>query len=126
MHNRIFRAVAAAAATTALMSLGIASADADPGDPTSASRGVHPDRSPVDTQFLDKSHLKDADHVRQDAAIQLAHAECGWLDANGNSAANQVRLAENLRGSVEYPYTFLAATIDTYCPWHQLQRPHSG
>ncbi|MBF6171801.1 DUF732 domain-containing protein [Nocardia blacklockiae] len=119
--------MATVAAASALMSLGVATAGAEPGEPTSASRGVHPDRSPIDKQFLEQSHLDDADHVRQDAAIQLAHAECGWLDANGNSAANQVKLAENLRGSVEYPYTFLAATLDSYCPWHLLQqRTHTG
>ncbi|MBB5915052.1 hypothetical protein BJY24_003919 [Nocardia transvalensis] len=122
MHNRVFRVSAAVAAGAVICLAGGALAGASP-DPTSASRGVTPERNPVDRQFLRQSHLDDADPVRQDAGIQLAHAECGWLEANGNSGSNQVMLAESLRGSVDYPYTFLAAAVDSYCPWAQLQRP---
>ncbi|WP_198036917.1 DUF732 domain-containing protein [Nocardia sp. BMG51109] len=123
MHNKVFRAVATAGAVgTVIFLLGVP-AGATPDGATSTTRNTGPERSAVDRQFLKQSHLEDADHIRQDAGIQLAHADCAWLDAKGNSAANQIALAENLRSSVDYPYTFLNAAVDAYCPWNQLARP---
>lgn len=55
----------------------------------------------------------------QDAAIQLALADCHWLDVYGGSASNQIALAESHEDTVDYPYTFVAAAITAYCPQHE-------
>lgn len=89
-----------------------------PADSGSASGSFGPARSAADRQFLRQSYYDDESWSVQDAAIGLAHSQCRWLDAHGSSAANRIRLAESSRDTVEYPYLFLNAAIDAYCPWN--------
>lgn len=77
-------------------------------------------RSGADYRFLRESYFDEESCGAQDAAIRLALANCRWLDAYGNSVHNQIVLAEKLRATVDYPYTFLDASIDAYCPHHEL------
>ncbi|MFE3545563.1 DUF732 domain-containing protein [Nocardia sp. NPDC059177] len=77
-------------------------------------------RSDADRVFLRESYHDREDCDVQDAAIQLALSECRWLDSHGGSAANQIELAESTSDTLEYPYTFLDAAIQAYCPQHML------
>jgi hypothetical protein len=88
------------------------------GSSGSAGGSPGPARSAADRQFLRESYFDDESYATQDAAIRLAHADCNYLDAYGNSASNRIYLAESSRKSVEYPYLFLGAAIDAYCPWN--------
>ncbi|MFE6923813.1 DUF732 domain-containing protein [Nocardia sp. NPDC057663] len=85
----------------------------------SSSSGCGP-RSNADRLFLRESYHDREDCEVQDAAIQLALSECRWLDTHGGSAANQIELAESTRDTLEYPFTFLDAAIQAYCPQHML------
>ncbi|MGF6882337.1 hypothetical protein ABIA39_001279 [Nocardia sp. GAS34] len=77
-------------------------------------------RSSADYLFLRESYFDEESCDTQDAAIRLAHADCQWLDAYGNTEHNHIVLAEKNRGAVDYPYSFLDASIDAYCPHNQL------
>ncbi|MFR9751096.1 DUF732 domain-containing protein [Nocardia sp. 004] len=85
----------------------------------SSSSGCGP-RSSADYRFLRDSYYDEESCDIQDAAIRLGQAGCRWLDTYGNSVDNQIILAEDLGDALEYPYTFLDASIDAYCPHYQL------
>ena len=85
----------------------------------SAGSSSGPQRSAADRQFLRESHYDDESYSVQDAAIRLAHSQCGYLDTYGNSARNRIHLAESSSSAVRYPYIFLHAAIAAYCPWHR-------
>ncbi|WP_040863335.1 DUF732 domain-containing protein [Nocardia niigatensis] len=85
----------------------------------SSSPGCGP-RSAADLRFLRASHENENSCTVQDRAISLAQAQCQWLDAYGNSAHNQIVLAEKARNTLKYPYTFLDAAISAYCPQYKL------
>ncbi|WP_171050318.1 DUF732 domain-containing protein [Nocardia cyriacigeorgica] len=110
--------------SVALVAGGAHAASAAPFDSGSASGSADsgsagPQRSAADRQFLRNSYYDDDSYPVQDAAIRLAHSQCGYLDAYGNSASNRIYLAESSSDAVDYPYTFLHAAIDAYCPWHR-------
>lgn len=84
----------------------------------SSAAGCGP-RTDADMIFLSRSHFDEESCSVQDAAIRLARTDCRWLDAHGGSAHNRIALAEDHRGTVEYPYTFVAAAVDAYCPQHR-------
>ncbi|MFD6390793.1 DUF732 domain-containing protein [Nocardia sp. NPDC060259] len=84
----------------------------------SSSSGCGP-RSNADRLFLRESYFDREDCDTQDAGIRLAQAECRWLDAHGNSAANRIELAESTEDTLEYPFTFLDAAIQAYCPQYR-------
>lgn len=114
---------------TALLALGAAAA-LGAGAPTasaapasgsaagSSGSGCGP-RSGADQLFLRESYFDEESCSVQDAAIQLAQTDCRWLDAHGGSARNRLTLAENHRGTVDYPHTFVNAAIIAYCPRHR-------
>ncbi|QLY33498.1 DUF732 domain-containing protein [Nocardia huaxiensis] len=77
-------------------------------------------RSNADQLFLKKSNYDEKSCSVQDSAIRLAQSQCRWLDAHGNSAANHIKLAEDSRDTLKYPYTFLNAAILAYCPQYDL------
>ncbi|CCF62558.1 DUF732 domain-containing protein [Nocardia cyriacigeorgica] len=110
--------------SAALVVGGAHTADAAPFDSGSASGSAGsgsagPQRSAADRQFLRESYYDERSYDVQDAAIGLAHSQCGYLDTYGNSARNRIYLAESSRDAVEYPYIFLHAAIDAYCPWNR-------
>lgn len=74
----------------------------------------------IDRKFLSAGFFEDEPYSVQDAAIRLARAQCAFLDAAGNTPHNHVYLAEGSREFVEYPYLFLEAAIDSYCPHNRL------
>ncbi|MFC3965778.1 DUF732 domain-containing protein [Nocardia jiangsuensis] len=84
----------------------------------SSASGCGP-RSAADHRFLEDAHYDDSSCALQDSVIQLAHTSCSWLDGRGNSARNRITLAEELSEAVEYPYTFVKAAINAYCPRHR-------
>lgn len=73
-----------------------------------------------DRKFLRAGLFDDEPYAVQDAAISLARAQCAYLDAVGNTPHNHLYLAEGSREFVEYPYLFLEAAIDSYCPHNRL------
>ncbi|MET8648913.1 DUF732 domain-containing protein [Nocardia aurea] len=81
----------------------------------SSSSGCGP-RSGADTRFLRESYYDNEDCDLQDSAIGLAHASCDWLDTVGSTARNRIRLAERISDAVDYPYIFIDAAIQSYCP----------
>ncbi|HLS78893.1 MAG TPA: DUF732 domain-containing protein [Nocardia sp.] len=109
-------ALGAAAAITAAPATAAPSTGSAGG---SSSSGCGP-RSNADYHFLAESYFDEEPCDVQDAAIQLAHSNCRWLDAAGNSLRNQIILAEMNRDAVDYPYTFTDAAISAYCPHHTL------
>ncbi|SNY86059.1 Protein of unknown function [Nocardia amikacinitolerans] len=118
---RTISTLLAIGATTVALTAAAPSALAAPdtGSAGGSSSGCGP-RSSADRLFLSKSHHEDESCEVQDAAIQLALSECRWLDSHGNSAHNQILVAERTSDTLEYPYTFLDAAITAYCPQHQL------
>ena len=92
------------------------STDAD----SAANVNPGPARNAADLLFLRRTDYDDADYPTQDAAIELAQAECKYLDTHGNTARNRMRLAEQTRPAVKYPYLFLEAAVDAVCPWNRL------
>ncbi|MBF6439268.1 DUF732 domain-containing protein [Nocardia cyriacigeorgica] len=108
--------------TAATLTFGAPAATAAPATGSSggsSSSGCGP-RSGADHLFLRESYFDEEPCDVQDAAIQLAHADCHWLDVHGGSVENQIALAESNRDAVDYPYTFVDAAIIAYCPHHQL------
>lgn len=103
-------------ATALLTFTPVAAASPDTGS-ASGSAGYGP-RSSADRLFLDKSFFDDESCDLQDSAISLAHASCDRLDATGGSTRDQIRLAEDLSDTLDYPYTFVDAAIRAYCPQH--------
>ncbi|MEV0336120.1 DUF732 domain-containing protein [Nocardia sp. NPDC050717] len=95
-----------------------AAAAPNTGSAGGSSSGCGP-RSDADRLFLRESYFDREDCDVQDAGIRLAQSECRWLDAHGNSAANRIELAESTEDTLEYPFTFLAAAIEAYCPQYQ-------
>lgn len=91
-----------------------------PAGNTSGSTNSGSARNPADLQFLEQIDYGDADFATQDAVLDLARAECAFLDTHGNTAANRTRLAESTRKAVRYPYLFLDAAVKAICPWHRL------
>ncbi|WP_068057207.1 DUF732 domain-containing protein [Nocardia xishanensis] len=91
----------------------------DTGSASGSSSGCGP-RSDADRLFLRESYHDEESCEVQEAAIWLALSECRWLDAHGNSAHNQIVLAEDTSDTLQYPYIFLDAAIAAYCPQHQL------
>ncbi|WP_459547717.1 DUF732 domain-containing protein [Nocardia sp. X0981] len=90
-----------------------------PGVPTPSGKDDSVAQLPFhDREFLRASAFDDETRPVQDAAIALAHAQCVFLDKAGNSSTNRTYLAEEARPFVEYPYLFLKAAIESYCPWH--------
>ncbi|WP_280183921.1 DUF732 domain-containing protein [Nocardia cyriacigeorgica] len=123
IRTRLIASALAVGTTVTLMTCAAQSATAAPFDSGSSSGSAGaaaPSRSAADLQFLRDSYHRESSYAVQDAAIRLAHTQCGYLDAHGNTAGNHIYLAESSRDSVEYPYTFLDAAINAYCPWNQL------
>lgn len=121
MNIKAFRLLAVITATTALILAAGSTAEAAPADSGSAggSSNPGPQRSAADQKFLHDAYLTNESYDYQDAAIGLAHADCQYLDDQGNTASNRIYLAENSKDAVEYPYIFLHAAIDAYCPWNR-------
>ncbi|WP_036508767.1 DUF732 domain-containing protein [Nocardia aobensis] len=122
---RIVASLLAAGATAAVLTVAapatFAAPDTGPSGSASGSAGSScGPRSGADNLFLSNYAEDDDTCSGQDSAIQLAQAECHWLDAYGNSAHNQIVLAEKSRGAVKYPYIFLDAAIEAYCPQYEL------
>ncbi|MET7767452.1 DUF732 domain-containing protein [Nocardia sp. NPDC005366] len=111
-------ALGATAVLTAAAPVALAAPDSGSAGGSSSS-GCGP-RTNSDRRFLRESYQTDESCGVQDSAIELAQAECRWLDVYGNSIHNQIVLAEKTRGSVDYPYLFLDAAINAYCPRHRL------
>ncbi|MBH0775747.1 DUF732 domain-containing protein [Nocardia bovistercoris] len=107
-----------------LIACGIQSAHAaphsGPAGNTAGSANSGSARNPADLQFLEQIDFGAADYATQDAVLDLARAECAFLDTHGNTPANRTRLAESTRKAVRYPYLFLDAAVKTICPWHRL------
>ncbi|MTE14137.1 DUF732 domain-containing protein [Nocardia aurantiaca] len=119
---RTLSTLLAASATAVALSAAAPAALAAPDTGSSSgssSPGCGP-RSTADLHFLRGSHEDEHTCSVQDAAIGLAKSQCQWLDAYGNSAHNQIVLAEKARGTLKYPYTFLDAAISAYCPQYKL------
>lgn len=127
----MFKILAIGAVATALVFGSAAGALAHPHSGTGrpGSAGVHTpsgkDDSVAQLPFLDREFLRASafdDETRpvQDGAIALAHAQCMFLDKAGNSSANRTYLAEEARPFVEYPYLFLKAAVESYCPRHAV------
>ncbi|WP_040791766.1 DUF732 domain-containing protein [Nocardia paucivorans] len=74
----------------------------------------------IDRKFLRAALFDDEPYAVQDAAIRLARAQCAYLDTVGNTPRNHLYLAEGSREFVHYPYLFLNAAIDSYCPHNRL------
>ncbi|MFJ4657945.1 DUF732 domain-containing protein [Nocardia sp. NPDC088792] len=120
--TRTVSTLLAASATAAALSTVAPAALAAP-DTGSASGSSSPGcgpRSAADRRFLHASYEDEHSCSVQDAAIHLAKSQCQWLDAYGNSAHNQIVLAEKGRDTLDYPYTFLDAAIRAYCPQYTL------
>ena len=108
---------------TALLTAGaptVLAAVPDTGSASGSAGSSCGPRSAADHQFLRDYAEDDETCSGEDASIQLAQAECDWLDAYGNSAHNQIVVAEKSRGAVQYPYLFLEAAIGAYCPAYEL------
>ncbi|MQY18082.1 DUF732 domain-containing protein [Nocardia macrotermitis] len=117
---RTFASLLAAAATAALLTTTASNAFAAPDTGSASGSSGCGTRSSADQLFLN-SYAEAYDTCdSQDAAIQLARAECNWLRAYGNSAHNQIVIAERSRPSVKYPYIFLDAAITAYCPQYEI------
>ncbi|MCC3314749.1 DUF732 domain-containing protein [Nocardia africana] len=117
----IVSSLLAAGAITAVLTVTAPATFAAPDTGSSGSAGSScGPRSGADNLFLSNYAEDDDTCSGQDSAIQLAQAECHWLDAYGNSAHNQIVLAEKSRGAVKYPYIFLDAAIQAYCPQYEL------
>lgn len=106
---------AAAALTVAAPTAAAAPATGSAGG--SSEPGCGP-RSAADQVFLHESYFDEESCDLQDAAIQLALADCHWLDVNGGTASNRIALAESHEDTVDYPYIFVHAAITAYCPQH--------
>ncbi|GGK46146.1 DUF732 domain-containing protein [Nocardia camponoti] len=122
MIRRFSIAIATVAAASALTlgSATTATAAPDTGSGSgSGSSSSEPARSAADYQFLRATDYDDSSVKLQDAVISLAHTQCDYLDTNGNTARNRIYLAEESRGAITYPYLFLSAAIDAYCPWNR-------
>ncbi|MFC8046360.1 DUF732 domain-containing protein [Nocardia sp. NPDC057353] len=104
--------VTAIAATTLLLGGGPAALAA----PESNIVGTATQRSAADRQFLRDSHYDEETSAVQDAAIRLAHTQCDYLTAVGNSPDEHIYLAESARATVEFPYLFVFAAVEAYCP----------
>ncbi|OBA51930.1 hypothetical protein A5780_28360 [Nocardia sp. 852002-20019_SCH5090214] len=121
-NARIVPALLAASATVAVLTAAAPATFAAPDTGSASGSGGSScgPRSPADQRFLSDYAEDDDTCSGQDSAIQLAQAECNWLRAYGNSAHNQIVLAEKSRGAVKYPYIFLDAAITAYCPQYEL------
>ncbi|NKY44283.1 DUF732 domain-containing protein [Nocardia cerradoensis] len=122
MNARIISSLLAAGATAAVLTAAApaSSATPDTGSASGSSGSSCGPRSSADRRFL-RDYAEDDDTCSgQDASIRLAQAECNWLRAYGNSAHNQILIAEKSRGAVKYPYIFLDAAIEAYCPQYEL------
>ncbi|MFD4443806.1 DUF732 domain-containing protein [Nocardia sp. NPDC058519] len=105
---------AAAVTLTAIAPIAVAApSTGSAGGSSSSGCGA---RSNADRLFLRESYFDREDCDVQDAGIGLAQSECRWLDAHGNSAANRIELAESTSDTLDYPYIFLHAAIQAYCP----------
>ncbi|MGX1810361.1 DUF732 domain-containing protein [Nocardia sp. NPDC055321] len=111
---------ATAAALTAAAPTAFAAPDTGSGSGSGSSGSGCAARTSADRQFLRDAGQTKKSCTVQDSAIRLALSQCRWLDTNGNSARNHITLAESSRGAVQYPYTFLNAAIDAYCPQYQI------
>ncbi|MGV9923395.1 DUF732 domain-containing protein [Nocardia rhamnosiphila] len=114
------RAAVLALGTAAALSVAAPTASAAPATGSaggSSAPGCGP-RSGADHLFLQESYFDEETCEVQDAAIQLALADCHWLDVNGGSARNRIALAESHEDTVDYPYIFVHAAITAYCPHH--------
>jgi hypothetical protein len=120
LTTRTLATLLAAGTAATLTALAPAAVAAPPsGSAGGSSSGCGP-RSSADYRFLRESYSDEESCDTQDDAIRLAHADCQWLDAYGNTAYNHIVLAEKNRAAVDYPYIFLDASIDAYCPHNQL------
>ncbi|WP_280508087.1 DUF732 domain-containing protein [Nocardia flavorosea] len=108
----------AAAATLSVTTPTASAAPATGSAGGSSAPGCAP-RSDADHVFLYESHFDEEPCDVQDAAIQLARADCDWLDVYGGSASNRIALAESHEDAVDYPYIFVHAAITAYCPHHE-------
>ena len=125
----MFKTLAIGAITAALvfgncMTAFAAPTTARPGStrpPTPAGKDDSVAQRPVtDRKFLRASTFDNEPRPTQDAAIALAHTQCRHLDTAGNTTSNRFYLAEQSRPFVEFPYLFLSAAIDHYCPRHTV------
>lgn len=89
-------------------------------DPQSNVVGNSAPRTAADRQFLRDSHYDGESRPVQDAAIELALAQCDYLGTVGDSVEDHIYLAESAATTVEYPYLFLEAAVEAYCPQHRL------
>ncbi|MEV5650202.1 DUF732 domain-containing protein [Nocardia sp. NPDC052254] len=113
--------LATGAAVTALtVATPMALAAPDTGSTSGSAGSTCGPRTPADQLFLNRYAEDDETCGGQDASIRLAQADCNWLRAYGNSAHNQIVLAERSRGAVKYPYIFLDSAIEAYCPQYEL------
>ncbi|MEU7628478.1 DUF732 domain-containing protein [Nocardia sp. NPDC049220] len=104
---------------TALIFGGAHTAIAAP-NPSSASGTSSPARSSADRQFLRESYYEDASYSMQNAVIELARTECDYLNKHGNTAGNRIYLADETNKFVDYPFLFLGAAVEAYCPWNRF------
>ncbi|MEV0359590.1 DUF732 domain-containing protein [Nocardia sp. NPDC050697] len=104
--------VTALAATTLLLGGGPVALAA----PQSNIVGTAGQRSAADRQFLRDSHYDEETGAVQDAAIKLAHTQCDYLKAVGNSPSEHIYLAESASETIEFPYLFVYAAVAAYCP----------
>ncbi|RMI31898.1 DUF732 domain-containing protein [Nocardia stercoris] len=76
-------------------------------------------RTPTDYLFLRGAYLDTAACDAQDGGIQMALADCQWLDDNGNTPDTRAELAHQNSATVQYPFTFITAAINAYCPQYR-------
>ncbi|WP_054815085.1 DUF732 domain-containing protein [Nocardia arizonensis] len=119
MRTILVTALATAAFVVGGTHDGVAAPHPPTGNAAGAADSATP-RNPADLQFLEQIDYDDRDYATQDAAIELARAECAFLDSHGNTPYNRTRLAEITRRAVRYPYLFLEAAVRAICPWNRL------
>ncbi|MFC8531043.1 DUF732 domain-containing protein [Nocardia sp. NPDC057227] len=107
------RTLVTAIAATALLLGGGPAALAAPQSNIVGSTTPH---SAADRQFLRDSHYDEETAAVQDAAITLARTQCDYLTAVGNSPDEHIYLAESAGETIEFPYLFVYAAVEAYCP----------
>ncbi len=85
-----------------------------------SAEGTCAARTPTDYLFLRGAYLDTLSCDAQDNGIQLALADCQWLDENGSTPDTRAQLADRNATSVKYPFTFLTAAINAYCPQYRF------
>lgn len=118
--TRILTALLALSAAAALdAGAPTASAAPDTGSAAGSSAGGCGPRTGADQPFLRESSFDEEPCPVQDTASRLARTDCRCPEAQGNSTLNRIALAENNRGTVDYPYILVKEAIVAHCPRHQ-------